>query len=130
MTQLKHLEEAMKAQFIWDKSGLKRLQVNEEWEGAKDLARMIFVGIADMHGFDPSQVMEYLDMEYESHRHKLTQFKGYYKDAMRRSKEGTIHLVEDTTRKVYIKTGLCLNSIKFRHRTNPYLKLENWMSYE
>lgn len=130
MTQLKHLEEAMKAQFIWDKNGNKRLQVDEEIEGSKDLARMIFVGISDMHGFDSSHVMDYLDMEYESHRHKLSQFKKHYKEALRRDAEGTIPLTDDTTKKVFYKTSLCLNSIKHKFRVNPYLKLEQWMQYE
>lgn len=130
MTQLKHLEEAMKAQFIWDKSGIKTLQVNEEIEGSKDLARMIFVGIADMNGFDAAHVMEYLDMEYESHRNKLSQFKKHYKEAIHRKNRGALDLQEDTTRKVYYKTSLCLNSIKFKFRVNPYLKLEQWMQYE
>lgn len=130
MTKLKQLEEAMKGQFIWDKSGNKKLQVDEEFEGAKDLARMIFVGIADMNGFDSRQVMDYLDMEYESHRHKLSQFKSYYKEAIYRDNRGTLLNNEDTVKKVFIKTCLTLNSIKFKYNANLYVRLENWVNHD
>lgn len=130
MTKLIQIEEAMKAQFIWDKSGNKKLQVDEEFEGAKDLARMVFVGIADMYGFDSHKVMDYLDMEYESHRHKLTQFKSYYKEATRRESTGELNLREDATKKIYIKTCLCLNSISFKYSTNPYVTLQNWINHD
>jgi hypothetical protein len=130
MTKLKQLEDAMKAQFIWDKTGVKKLQVDEEFEGAKDLARMIFVGIADMYGFEARKVMDYLDMEYESHRHKLSHFKSYYKEAKKRVSDGSLSLTEDAVKKVYIKSSLCLNSISFRYNTDPYITLENWINHD
>jgi len=130
MQKLKQLEEAMKGQFIWDKTATKKLQVDEEVEGAKDLARMIFVGIADMYGFESRQVMDFLDMEYESHRHKLSQFKSHYKEAIQREARGSLMLTEDTVKKVYIKSSLCLNSIGFRYRTNPYVTLQNWINHD
>lgn len=71
MTKLRDLEKAMKPNFIWNKEGLKPMQLNEEYEGSLDLARMVFVGLADMHGFDAVEAMNYIDMEYESHRTKL-----------------------------------------------------------
>lgn len=131
MTQLKHLEEAMSAQFIWDKEGMKKFQVNESMEGSKDLARMIFVGIADMFGFDKEHVMEFLDMEYESHRTKLAQFKKNYKEGLDRKEKGTSRLIDDPISKTWFKTKLCLNSIDFKYRMKPpYLKLADWLNYE
>jgi hypothetical protein len=130
MTKLKDLEKAMRPQFVWSSEKFKPMQLNEEIEGAKDLARMIAVGLADMHGFDAVDVMNYLDMEYESHRNKLKQFRENYREALKRVEKETIFLVEDPIKKFYCKVQLCLNAIKFNHNTNPYLKLNDWMNYE
>lgn len=130
MTKLRDLEKAMHAQFIWSKQPEKPLQVNEEYEGAKDLARLVFVGLSDMYGFDSSLTMNYLDMEYDSYRNKLQHFKQNWKEAKVREEEGLINVINDPVKKFYNKVCLCLNAIKFNHGHNPYLKLNDWMQYE
>jgi hypothetical protein len=106
------------------------LQTNEEYEGAKDIARMVFVGLAEMYGFDQVDVMNYLDMEYDSFRNKVQAFRSNYRESLRRKKNNTIFLTEDPIKRFYLKVALCLNSIKFQTMTNPYVKLEDWISYE
>ena len=130
MVRLDQLQKAMRPNFIWDRQGLKPLQTNEEYEGAKDLARMVFVGLAEMYGFDQVDVMNYLDMEYDSFRNKVQSFRSNYREALRRRNNNTIFLQEDPIKRFYLKVMLCLNSIKFQTRTNPYVKLEDWVSYE
>lgn len=130
MTRLQHLEKAVRPQFVWDRNGLKPLQTNEEYEGAKDLARLVFVGLADMLGFEQAHVMEYLDMEYDSHRNKIQAFRSNYKEALRRAENGTVFLVEDPIKKFYLKVSLCLNAIKFQTNASPYVRAENWINHE
>lgn len=130
MTKLRDLEKAMKPNFIWNREGLKPMQLNEEYEGSLDLARMIFVGLADMYGFDSVETMNYIDMEYESHRTKLQQFRSNYRESLRRVNNETISLIDDPIKKFYYKVQLCLNSIKYNYQVNPFIKLESWMTYE
>lgn len=130
MVRLEQLEKCMRPQFVWDRNGLKVLQTDEEYEGAKDLARLVFVGLADMLGFDPPSVMRYLDMEYESHRNKLQAFRSNYREALRREKDGNVFLVEDPIKKFYLKVSLCLNSIQHNTKQNKFIKMQEWISYE
>ena len=130
MVRLEELEKCMRPQFVWDRNGLKVLQTDEEYEGAKDLARLVFVGLADMLGFDSPSVMGYLDMEYESHRNKIQTFRSNYREALRREKEGNVFLVEDPIKKFYLKVGLCLNSIQHNTKQNKFIKMQEWISYE
>lgn len=130
MVRLENLEKAMRPQFVWDRQGLKVLQTDEEYEGAKDLARLVFVGLADMLGFESSSVMEYLDMEYESHRNKVQAFRSNYREALRRVERGTIYLNEDPVKRFYMKVWLCLNAIKYQTRNPFYVNIEDWIRYE
>lgn len=130
MVRLEHLEKAIRPQFVWDRQGLKVLQTNEEYEGAKDLARLVFVGLADMLGFESPAVMEYLDMEYESHRNKIQAFRSNYREALRRVNNKTIYVHEDPIKKFYLKVWLCLNAIKYQTRNSFYVNIEDWISYE
>lgn len=128
MIKLIELEQAMKGQFVWDREGLKPLQLNEEYEGNKELARTIFVGLADMYGFDSSDVMNHIDCGYDSYRYKLMQFRDYYKMGKKREEEGTLRANEDAVTKFYVKVSLCLNAIRFQTKRNPYLKLEEYIN--
>lgn len=130
MVRLDQLEKAMRPNFIWDRNGLKPLQTNEEYEGAKDIARMVFVGLAEMYGFDQVDVMNYLDMEYDSFRNKVSAFRSNYRESLKRVKNDSIFLHEDPIKRFYLKVALCLNSIKFNTSTNPFIKIEDWINYE
>ena len=120
----------MRPQFIWDRSGAKLLQTSETYEGAKDLARMIFVGLAEMNGFDSGRVQEYLDMTYDSHRNKVQQFRALLRESQHRVNNETIMLIGDSVKRFYLKLTLCLNAIKHTYKINPYFKLENWVQYD
>jgi hypothetical protein len=126
MIRLNEIEEIMRPNFIWDRQGLKPLQVNEDYEGNKELARTVFVGLADMYGFDASDVMTYLDCGYDSYRHKLAQFREYYKIGF--ANKESLDAIDDAVRKFYIKVNLCLNAIKFTTRRNPYVKFEDYIN--
>ena len=118
----------MRPQFVWDRGSQKYMQCNEEYEGNKDLARSIFVGISDMYGFDATNVMDYLDMGYDSYRHKLSQFREYYREGKRRDDEGILFDMDDAIKKFYIKVSLVLNSIKTKTQRNPYLKMDDYVN--
>lgn len=123
MNRLETLEKIMRPNFIFDGHALKVLQTLESYEGSKDLARTVFVGIADMYGFEPSHVQEYLDMEYQSWRSKLKRFRAIYTEA---TKYG-LNNVDTPTRKMYNKTMLCLNAIKWKYNRKPFISPEEWL---
>ena len=130
MIKLKELEKCMRPQFIWDRNGQKMMQVNEEMEGAKDLARMIFCGIAEMYGFDSLEIMAYIEMEYEGYRNKVQQFRANWREANRRKEEGSLWSYDDPIKKFYTKVSMVLNAIKHKEGSNPFLKLEDFMNNE
>lgn len=127
MIRLDELAKAFRPQFIWEREGKKYLQTSEEVEGSKEIARTIFVGIADMLGFNQSDVMDYLDCGYDSYRHKLMAFREIYREGVKRHKAGTIYAIDDNVKKFYIKAGLCLNAIKFNTKRDPYFQLAEYI---
>jgi hypothetical protein len=126
MVRLDQLEKAMRPQFIWDRGASKILTASETYEGAKDFARMIFAGLADMHGFSPSATQDYLDMSYDSYRNKIQQFRNSLREAKKRKDDGTIYLIDDQIKRFYLKVQLCLNAIKFMYKRDSYYKLNNY----
>jgi hypothetical protein len=130
MKKLEQLEKSVRPQFVWDREGLKPLQTSEDFEGSKGLGRLVFTGLADMIGIDSKDVMEYLDMEYDSHRSKIQTFRSDYKEALERVQDGTIFLIDDSIKSFYMKVRLCLNSINHSRSREEFVKIENWISYE
>lgn len=122
--RIDQLQKCFQPQFIWDPKGKKVLQTAEEYEGSRDLARMIFVGFADMYGIDSVDVCDFLEMEYESHRNKLYKFKEMWREAT------ASEYKSPSVQKFYNKVRLVQNAISFANFSNPYIKLENWISYE
>ena len=45
MIRISEIEQIMRPNFVWDRAGLKPLQVNEYYEKNKELARIVFVGL-------------------------------------------------------------------------------------
>jgi len=127
MKKLENLERCMRPQFVWDREGLKILQTSEEYEGAKDIARLVFVGIAEMIGFGQSDVMNFLDMEYESYRNKIQTFRANHKESLQRVADNTIYEIDDSIKRFYIKTRLCLNAINSQD-TNKFYTIEEWIN--
>jgi hypothetical protein len=118
----------MKGQFIWDPAGVRPMQVQEVYEGNKELARTIFVGLADMYGFNSSDVMNHIDCGYDSYRNKIQMFREYYKIGKQRESDGALRSYDDAITKFYVKVCLCLNCISFNTRRNQYIKLENYLN--
>lgn len=126
MIRLNELEAVMKPQFVFMKNPPKPLVLNEEVEGVKDLARTIFVGLSDMYGIPSDKTMAYLDMGYDSFRNKLSEFRKQFRDG--RDAYGNDD--GNPAVKLFIKTSLCLNAIKFKYQTNPYVRLETWINFD
>lgn len=125
MIRLQELEQVMKSQFVWNKDTSKRLETDEATEGSKDLARNIFVGLSNVYGFEASDVCEYLDMGYDSYRHKLSMFREYYKEGKQQEMSGTISMLDERVRRFYTKVCLCMNAIRTHMKKDQYYKLEN-----
>jgi hypothetical protein len=128
MNKLSQLEKAMRPQFVWEKNPAKPMQTLEHQEGAKDVARMIFVGVADMHGFKSEDIQEYLDMRFESYRNKLSTFRDMLKECKRRRKDGSLLEIDDQVKRFYFKVNLTLNAIKYMYG-GSYLSFSN-IKYE
>lgn len=126
MIRLNEIEAVMRPNFIWDREGIKPLQVNEYYEKNKELARIVFVGLSDMYGIDSSSVVDYLDCGYESYRHKISMFREAYKECLRRKETGEHY--DDTQNKIYNKTCLCLNAISLRLKRSQFLKAADYIN--
>jgi len=124
--KLQELEKIMKPNFLWNRSSPKKMETNESDEGSKDLARNIFVGLSDIYGFEASDVCDYLDMGYESYRHKLSCFREDYKEGKRRMMDGD-NTIDDPVKKFYVKVSLCMNAIKTHTRRDQNYKLEQYL---
>jgi hypothetical protein len=72
--------------------------------------------------------MNHIDCGYDSYRHKLKQFREYYKIGKSREQDGSLKAIDDAITKMYVKICLCLNAIKLSTRRNPYLKLEEYIN--
>mgnify|MGYP006921440299 CR=1 FL=1 len=127
MIRLEAIERIMRPQFIWSKSPQKKLQVNETFEGNLELARIVFVGLADMYGFDSSDVMSYLDCGYDTYRNKLMQFRSAWKECKNREEQKILYDFVDMSSKIYIKTCFCLNAIRYESGRNPYLRMAEYI---
>ena len=130
INKLDHLHQCMRPQFIWDRNGGKLLQTNEQYEGSKDIARMIFVGLADIYGFHAGDIQDYLDMEYGSYRTKLQDFRRNWRYVISCEERGVNDAMAFPMIKFNNKTRLCINAIKWRYNENPYLRIDNWLNYE
>jgi hypothetical protein len=126
MRKLKDLEQYMKAQFIWDRDG-KRLGTSLEWEGSKELARNIFVGLATIYGFKQEEICEYIDCGEDSYHNKLANFVELYHAGMVFHEQGLCSDDATIQQKVFIKTGLILNAIKSQTRKEQTIKLKNYI---
>lgn len=125
MIKLKEIEELMKPNFVFDKVG-KRMQTLEYIDGTKELARTIFVGIADMYGIDGSHVMDYIDIGYDTFRNRLRYFRETYKKAKQYDEEGLLQALHNTEIKFYNKTRLCVNAISLATKRDAYITINQY----
>lgn len=128
MIRLEHIREVMRPQFIWDNKSNKPLQLDDNYENNKELARTIFVGLADMYSFPASDVMTFLDCGYDSYRHKLMEFRTEYKVGKARDDRGELRDYDDSANRLYVKTCLCLNAIAFKTQRSPYIKMNEYVN--
>jgi len=118
MIKLTDLERSMRGQFIWGDETRKPMATDEEYEGNIEVARTIFVGLSNMYGFEPLDVCDHLEIGYDVFNQKLQTFKDNYRAGV------TGQWTGQQAKRMYIKTGLVLNAIKYKTQTNPYIKLE------
>lgn len=128
MIKLYELENVMKGQFVWSKKGNKKLETDEQMEGGKDLARDVFVGLSDVYGFDASDVCDYLDMGYDSYRHKLMYFREAYREGKRRQDAGELFFHNDRVTRIFVKISLCMNAIRSYAKRDQQYKLDEYDS--
>ena len=109
------LKKAMDPQFVWDRSPLASpMQTLEEMEGSREVARMIFVGLAELHGVHPEPVMDFLDMGYDAWRNNTQKFRNHWK---------AYKLGDPASKRVGVKVQLCLNAIKTMFGVDKFLAL-------
>lgn len=126
MRDLKSLERYMKPQFIWDRYG-KILGTNLEMEGSKELARNIFVGLATIYGFNEEDIIDFIDCGRDSFSNKLSTFVDLYRDGRALYEQGLCSDDATIQQKVFIKTGLILNAIKWSIKRDQILKVNNFI---
>jgi hypothetical protein len=121
MVRLNEIEKVLRPNFIFERTPNKIMHTLEQYEGNKEIARDIFIGIAEMYGFDSHDVMNYLEVGYNEYRSRLLQFRKNYRLSM------GDNCPEELIR-FRNKTRLVLNTIRTRHGGNPYLRIEHFVS--
>jgi hypothetical protein len=117
MIKLIELEKAFKGQFIWGDTTKRAMATDENYEGNIESARTIFVGLSNVYNFDALDVCDHLDIGIATYNDKLGQWREAWKAGVR----GDYY--SNTQKRMFIKTCLILNVIKWKTKTNPYLKL-------
>ena len=108
----------MRAQFVWAKEPIRRMQTDEFYEGSTENARIVFIGLSDMYKFPALDVCDHLDITYETYLTRVKQFKEMYQAAVKGD------ALTSQERRLYAKTRLCMNAIWTSTKRNPYLKFE------
>jgi hypothetical protein len=98
---LDSIEVAMRPNFCWMQHHSRRFMTNPTFEGHQSVGIIIFIKLAELHGHDPVDIMDYLGIEPDEYREKKSMFDGEYKN---KRFQGKVHLV--------------LNAISRRHKSD------------
>lgn len=120
MVKLLEIEKVIRPNFIFEKAPNKILQTLEQYEDSKEVARDIFIGIAEMYGFESHHVMDYLEVGYNEYRSRLVQFRKNYRASLVNCPPELIRFRN--------KVRLVLNTINTRHGGNSYVRIEQFIS--
>lgn len=115
MITIHSIEKAMRPQFVWSDSSSKLMQTSEVMEGSKDAARLIFVGVCDMYGLNHNDIMNHVQMGYDSFRYHLSKFREQYSDPAHK--------------RFNVKVKLVLNAIAFAN-SGHILNIDKWLQHD
>lgn len=121
MVKLNEIEKVLRPNFIFEKTPNKILHTLEQYEGNKEVARDIFIGVAEMYGFNSHDVMNYLEVGYNEYRSRVVQFRSRYRSCMNGNCPQELLRYRN-------KLRLVLNTIKTRYGGNPYLRIEDFIT--
>lgn len=62
---LQQIESGLRPQFIWESSGIWK--TSKEHEGSRQIGMAVFVGIATLHHFTPTEICQYLFISQEQY---------------------------------------------------------------
>ena len=122
--ELYQLENAIRKQCIWDHSSPRRLQTNPEYEMKADLGMILFVGIAEMYGFDGEDILNYIDLHPDIYKKRKATFIRAHQEVQRRiaMDEPTVN---DFRNKIYVKTNLVQNYIRLHYNNEGFLSYQD-----
>jgi hypothetical protein len=118
--ELWQLENAIRKQCLWNKDSNRRLQTDHTFEKKAELGQILFIGIAEMYGFNSEDVLNYIDIAPEIYKKRLARFNRAHHETQQRV-ANELPFASDFNYKIYIKTGLVQNYIKYHYNQEGYL---------
>jgi hypothetical protein len=125
--ELRHIEEAMKGQFVWKRPERRenetkddfeercqdahRLTCDSEYECLQQMAIMVFIGIAFQYGFQERHIISHLEIDKRIYDKCYQLFNKYSEIAREKAEK---HILDFTTPagRLYLKTSLIRNYLR------------------
>jgi hypothetical protein len=118
--ELWNLENVIRKQCLWNYETNRRLQTDPKYEQKAELGQILFIGIAEMYGFKPEEVLDYIDIEPAIYKKRIARFQRAHRDMMTRigmdQPPG-----QDFNNKIYVKTALVQNYIKYHYNNDGFV---------
>lgn len=110
------IEKAIKPQFAWFPHPTRKLQTYDHRNKKRGIAVVIFIGIAESFGFDPTETADHLCIEPAEYQTKAKEFYKYWEEILDRKANNRLLVAKDEPDCVYLKVRLTLNAINSQSR--------------
>jgi hypothetical protein len=118
--ELWQLEVAIRKQCIWNHDSSRRMQTHQAFEMKAELGMILFIGIAEMYGFDGEDVLNYIDLAPDIYKKRKATFIRAHQEVQKRIASG-LPAAQDFKNKIYVKTGLVQNYIRLHYNGEGYI---------
>ncbi len=109
---LYNIEKAIIPQFAWLPHKTKKFQCQERQYAGFGL--VVFIGISNSFFIEPIEIMYFTVIERPEYDLKTKIFNEHWQLILYRKQKGSLGSFHDLTDRIYFKTKLTLNSLKFQ----------------
>jgi hypothetical protein len=125
--ELWNLENAIHKQCLWNYETNRRLQTDPKYETKAELGQILFIGIAEMYGFKQEEILDYIDIEPAIYKKRIAKFQKAHREMLKRIGLDLPNS-KDFNHKIYIKTALVQNYIKFHYNNEGYVSYRDLLN--
>jgi hypothetical protein len=115
LMQLYHIEAALRGQFVWHRPARKKFQTNAEIECSADTALIVFIGFAEINGFDEEAVCNYLDIDSQVYRRLAATYRSKMAEATDKlTNQRWNYNRQDLAQRIWMKSNLVRRGIEIQ----------------